>query len=310
MARRPWPPMCRCDRAATDFYGRTAFATNVVPIRQRQLRRPTAYVPPPLFARLLRPGKRGGDDVRVRVWLWCVFLAHASGNPVVRLDRLEWGARLHLVRPGGARVEEAAARRVDHALVRLASENLIEARSRNQWQVLTDDGKRQPYQSETEEELGQREARRAAQLAIAPHGQRSVRYTAARRTPDGGRVVRDFWEDTPIPVPVSLWGNGWVSDLSGAALVALLVLLDQRSVSTRPVVVPRIRRSQYDITPSVWRKGRDELTSRGLLRIAPGPTAGVVVRDSYVVDYDRIHTASVCAAWTATLPAVRPRRTT
>jgi hypothetical protein len=211
---------------------------------------------------------------------------------------------LHLIRAADDKSKrEAAARRVDNAFARLRRDGLVQRFDRQSWLVLQDDGTNSPYRAETPDQLDARLARRRELFARAQYGQRSLRYDSVRRLPRPGAageprgvVVHDYWEEQPIAVPLALWSNGWVSGLSGAALVTLLVLLDQsRDVAVESqVVVPRIRRSQYALSKEVWRKGRDELRAGRIIDVGAGARAGAVVRDRYELFLDRLTKHDIC----------------
>lgn len=317
MPRRT-PTVCECFDAVGAHYGTTTFATTTVPIRQRQIRRPARYVAAPLLPRLLVPGGRGGADVRIRLWLWCVLDAHARSSrgedPVLELGRREAATRMHLL-SGTATLSkgkcESASRRADNAFARLRREGIIQRVGRGHWRVLSDDAGGAPFCSETESELAARLAVRDDLLAAARHGQRTVRYDSVRRRPSrsavdepSGVVVHDHWEEAPIAVPLALWANGWVSGLSGAALLTLLVLLDQARAASE-VVVPRIRRSQYALGKEVWKKGRDELRGHRIICVSAGRQSGAVVRDHYQLSLDRLERQHLCELVT---PALLPYR--
>ena len=74
------PHACGCWDAVAAQYGVDRFGITTIPIRQRQFRRPATYVPAPLLPSLLRPGGRGGGDVRLRLWLWLLFEGHARSE--------------------------------------------------------------------------------------------------------------------------------------------------------------------------------------------------------------------------------------
>jgi hypothetical protein len=311
LAVRPGRRQCGCWDAVGNHYGTATFGSGVIPVRQRQLRRPARYLPRPLLSRLLQPGGRRSADVRIRLWLWCVFEAHARADrgeePVVQVGRRTLAARLHLVAPRDiqdrARLE-AGARRVDNAWERLRRETVVARWQPSGWRVLQDDGSEKPYRSETGSELDERMARRKDALAFSPHGQKTVRYesisTRRRRSNDGTMVtehvlVGDAWEQEPLEIPIFLWANCWVSELSGAALLVLLVLLDSsRDRHPAEFVVPKIRRSQYGLGKESWTKGRDELAAHGLLEVSKGKTAGSVVRDKYTLHLRKLATSSAC----------------
>lgn len=262
------------------------------------------------MSRLLRPGGRGGGDVRLRLWFWMIFEGHARAEsarePRLSAGRRDWAVRLHLVEPrllhhDGRR--EVAARRIDTAIARLAHENLVVKADRSSLRVLCDDGTGRPYEYENADQLRTRLARRAELLQFAPYGQRSLRYDAVERTSRGrdgapaGRVVSDYWETEPIQLPLTLWANGWVSALSAAALVSLVLLVDQAKDQhgiRHPIDVPRIRVSQYAVSKDIWAKGCEELASTGLIRREPHRTAGAVALSRYFLHPDVMATSVAC----------------
>lgn len=90
--------------------------------------------------------------------------------------------------------------------------------------------------------------------------------------------------------PVSLWANGWVSSLSASALLALLVLFDQRNEqpSDEPFRVPRILQSQYTLGPDVWQGGLKALTDEGIFERVPDGHRGTVPHYRYRMHLDVI----------------------
>jgi hypothetical protein len=235
-----------------------------------------------------------------------MFYGHVRSErhqePVIDLGhRRDWAMRLHVLNPSDRKDEdlaEGAARRVDSAIRRLETDRLLErVQEKAMWRILRGDRSGRPYRSETDEELRLRIENRDLRLRRADYGQRSLRYDAIGYGSSGPYVQAEFWEEPPLEVPVSLWANGWVSELSAAALMVFLIVLDRpgpRRGNAAPFRVPRIRRSQYAATKAVWLKGRDELQSRGVITRKVGDRSGAVNRELYFLNLETIESKNLC----------------
>ncbi|MGW5434075.1 hypothetical protein ACWET9_44165 [Streptomyces sp. NPDC004059] len=72
-----------------------------------------------------------------------------------------------------------------------------------------------------------------------------------------------------VQLPAGLWTNGWITELSGAAVAMYLVLLHERRGEENKAVwlSPRIGRERYDLSDETRRKGLNELAAHQLVTV-------------------------------------------
>lgn len=95
-----------------------------------------------------------------------------------------------------------------------------------------------------------------------------------------------------VGVPIDLWKNGWIIDLSATALALLLVLLEHQGGYKESRYVTTERRSRYGLSHGTWTKARSELERHRLLRVTRVPQGSDFdyqrLRNAYRVNLDRL----------------------
>lgn len=74
-----------------------------------------------------------------------------------------------------------------------------------------------------------------------------------------------------ISIPLGLWREGWLLDLSATALALLLVLMELQGGRDGAQSVPRERRFEYGLSADTWTRATKELVRRGLLTVGRTP---------------------------------------
>jgi hypothetical protein len=74
-----------------------------------------------------------------------------------------------------------------------------------------------------------------------------------------------------VGVPIELWTQGWLIDLSPTALALLLVLKELLGGHKNPRYVNRQRRDAYGLSPDTWTRATKELIDHGLLKVGRTP---------------------------------------
>lgn len=254
-----------------------------VPIPQRVVRQPGrwAAMPVPPLIRMLNVG-HGAADIRVRLYLWlwaCASYRAFEPEPVhkttgawaVLLNLLPLADTSHRARRAGA------ARQVARAADYLIAEHLASRPRQSELQLLDPSGTGRPYQPWTAQQLRDRNELRS-KYAESWGTQTDIRRTTV-------------WEDPPIQVPMTLWTNGSVSALSGAALVVLLVLLDYEEEPGSRIRVPKSRPYEYPVSRDSWVKGTHELKALKFLWPHQGRKVFPVSNANPRVTKDRYQTA-------------------
>jgi len=243
-------------------------------VRYRFIARTDPHAPSPPMARILRGSGGRGGATRLKLYLSLLWLARSASRdrPVFAYPAQQLAALLGLPAP-----RAAGARRVQEALGWLDNEGFVALDRRpgdaTRVHLLDDAGSGDPY-------------RPAGPLAIA----------ASKRS------QKDREPHFYVQLDARLWTEGWITDLSGAAIGMLLAsLYEQRGRPTEPVwVSPRIGRERYDLSDETRNKGLRELVAKGLLELLrrPVPTASFDerfrARNVYIVRH---------GAWTHTVPA-------
>ena len=95
-----------------------------------------------------------------------------------------------------------------------------------------------------------------------------------------------------LGVPVELWTEGWIIDLSATAVALLLCLLELQGGHTKPRYVTKERRARYRLSSDTWTRATKELEDCGLLTVGRTPQGGDFdyrrLRNTYWVDTDKI----------------------
>ncbi|MEU9705805.1 hypothetical protein [Streptomyces sp. NPDC047981] len=194
--------------------------------------------PPPL-ARLLRGSGGRGGKTRLQLYLSMLWLARNESKPVFSNPAQAWALLL------GYGNSAPGTRRVQDALSWLNREAFVELRRRpgasSAVHLLSDAGTGRAYE---------------------PPG---IAIKQAKN-----RAQRE--EHLYVQLPSSLWTNGWIMELSGAAIAMYLVLLHERRGENKQVwLSPRIGRERYDISDETRRKGLSELAQHELVKVSRRP---------------------------------------
>lgn len=83
------------------------------------------------------------------------------------------------------------------------------------------------------------------------------------------RPVRDF-----VEVPLGLWSQGWIIDLSATGIALLLVLLHARGPHRSPRYVPTTTKEAYGLSNDTWTRATHELEEANLLEVGRTPQGG------------------------------------
>lgn len=70
-----------------------------------------------------------------------------------------------------------------------------------------------------------------------------------------------------ISLPLGLWHQGWILDLSATELALLMVLIDVQKASDQPRYVTGQDRLAYGLSPDTWTRATKKLQARGLLQV-------------------------------------------
>ncbi|MGD6757311.1 hypothetical protein [Streptomyces sp. BH105] len=194
---------------------------------------------PPL-ARLLRGGGGRGGATRLKLYLSMLWLSRNEDSPRFDYPAHQWAQLLGFDDP-----DAAGARRIQQALRWLDDEGLVRRQHRqgapSSIYLLSDAGTGRPYQ--------------------AP-GPAMKRLTRSEKL-----------DHLYVQLSAGLWTNGWVMELSGAAIAMYLVLLHERRGEEDKVVwiSPRIGKERYDLSDETRRKGLNELAQHRLVSVRKRP---------------------------------------
>jgi hypothetical protein len=98
-----------------------------------------------------------------------------------------------------------------------------------------------------------------------------------------------------VRVPIGLWQNFWITQLSGSGLALLLVLLDLQSgrKATAPPALPGPMRRRYGLSDDTWTRASKELCELGLLDIRRQPQGRDFdphrMRNTYWIDVEQLN---------------------
>lgn len=255
------------------------------------------------MARLVGAGGRGAA-VSVKLYLALIWRSAAAPHTTDYPAR-KWAQLLALPEPetkGTRRVIDALRTLEDAKLVRLVREpgepSIV--------QILDESGSGAAY------ELPSTSHFRAQDLASKTRSpERKQKYQQAM---EANRYSR---------IPLTLWTNGHIQDMSSAAVAMLLIVMSNSHASEGAEVWWSTQKfpNQYGISPATRARGTKELVDRGLLRVtkrlvpnSPGNSRALArekVRNVYTLINDaRLQpiTAAASAAPTPSVPPVRRRR--
>ncbi len=214
-------------------------------VRYRFIARTDPAAPSPAMARILRGGGGRGGATRLKVYLSFLWLARNAtrDRAVFAYPAQQLAALLGLPAP-----RSAGARRVQEALRWLEEEGFVALDRRHgdatRVHLLDDAGSGDPY-------------RPAGPLAV----------------PAPKRAQKDREQHFYVKLDARLWTEGWITELSGAAIAMLLACLyEQRGRPDEPIwISPRVGRERYDLSDETRNKGFRELVDKGLLELLRRP---------------------------------------
>lgn len=192
----------------------------------------TDDVPP--MARILRGGR--GGEVRLKLELSFLWFAVNPPHDVTVPSRV-WATLIGLDDPEGR-----GTRRVRQAITALAAENLI--------RVVGQPG-------------------RPNKIFLLDEGGNNNTYVLPGEAYNKSKGSGQEWRHRYIQIPDTLWTNGWVATLSGAALAMLLVLfaeLGQKDASKTDIwFSPSRAKETYGLSEDTRSKGLRELRGAGII---------------------------------------------
>jgi hypothetical protein len=221
-------------------------------VRWRFIARPDSSEPSPPLARILRGGGGRGGATRLKVYLSLLWLARnrTLERPVFSYPAKHFAALIGLPQPDGA-----GARRVQEALRWLEKAGFVALDRRpgdvTHVHLLDDAGSGEPYRP------------------AGPLVTRASKRSQSERE-------QHFY----VQLDARFWTEGWVAELSGAAIAMYLACLyEQRGRDSEIWVSPRMGRERYDLSDETRNKGLRELTDQGLLDLARRPVPAASLFD-------------------------------
>jgi hypothetical protein len=223
---------------------------NSAAVRYKFIARASEQEESPPLARLLRGSGGRGGAARLKLYLSMLWMARNDNAPYFQHPAHQWARLLGFEDP-----DHSGARRIQDALRWLDGEAFVELKRRagapSEVRLLSDNGSGRPYE--------------APGMAI-----KSV-----------SRAQRE--EHLYVQLSAGLWINGWVMELSGAAVAMLLVILhEQRGAENKTVwLSPRVARERYDLSDETRRRGLVGLQSAGLVDVSKRPLHQGLFEDAY-----------------------------
>lgn len=216
-------------------------------------------VPP--MARILRGGR--GGEVRLKLELSFLWFAVNPPHDLTFPSRV-WATLIGLDDPEGR-----GTRRVRQAITALAAENLI--------RVIGQPG--QPNK-----------------IFLLDEGGNDSSYVLPGEAYNKSKGSGQEWRHRYIQIPDTLWTNGWLATLSGAALAMLLVLfgeLGQKDASKTDIwFSPSQAKKIYGLSEDTRSKGLRELRGAGIITARKRSASKDVLdfrrlRNMYRIEFDR-----------------------
>ncbi|MGH3530241.1 MAG: hypothetical protein ACRDQ6_23540, partial [Pseudonocardiaceae bacterium] len=90
----------------------------------------------------------------------------------------------------------------------------------------------------------------------------------------GGPYERPLPSQRYISLPLELWSQGWILELSATALALLMVIRDVQQNKALARYAPRQDRDAYRLSPDTWTRASKELVGHELLEIRRLPQGG------------------------------------
>lgn len=231
------PRASRASRAAARELKSAANRRTDIPIRKSFVRPMTSATDIAPLAEVYRGGRSG--VVAIKLYLAIVWRCSSSPWTTAAPARA-WATLLNLDDPDGA-----GARRVKNGLKSLAAAGLIEVTPNpgqpSTIRILDESGDGRPYRLP------------------------STAYTKKRQS---GATPNQLAPEMYFKVPTKLWTQGYIQDMTGPALVMLLILLAEKGGEGEPVwfsttEFPR----RYSISSNSRATGTRELRELGLLSV-------------------------------------------
>ncbi|MER5417720.1 hypothetical protein [Streptomyces virginiae] len=241
--------MGQIQRSAAKQARARAGGAKTAAVRCRFISRTDAGALSPPLARLLRGSGGRGGAARLNLYLSMLWLSRNEDKPVFQYPAVAWAQLLGYRDPEGA-----GARRVQEALRWLDNEAFVRLQRKpgvsSAVHLLSDSGAGRPY--------------------TAP-GPMMKRIERSKRE-----------EHLYVQLPAGLWTNGWITELSGAAIAMYLVLLNEQRGEEKPVwISPSMGRDRYDLSDETRRKGLNELAGHQLVSVAKRPLHQGLFEDTY-----------------------------
>ena len=108
----------------------------------------------------------------------------------------------------------------------------------------------------------------------------------------GGEYISPRGQGRYLGVPVELWTQGWIINLSATALALLFCLLELLGGHKKARYVTQDRRARYGLSSDTWTRATTELALAGILAVGQTPQGGDFdykrLRNTYWVDLDRL----------------------
>ncbi|MFI9155699.1 hypothetical protein [Streptomyces sp. NPDC053367] len=218
-------------------------------VRNRFIARGGPEEDAPPLARLLRGGGGKGGAARLKLYLSMLWLSRNEDAPRFDYPAHQWARLLGFDKP-----DAAGARRIQQALRWLDEQAFVRLQHRqgapSAVHLLSDAGTGRPYE--------------------AP-GPAMKRLSRAQKQ-----------EHFYVQLPAGLWTQGWVMELSGAAIAMYLVVLHEKRGEEKTVwLSPRIGQERYDLSDETRRKGLNELADHRLVSVRRRPVHQGLFEDHF-----------------------------
>jgi len=270
---------------------RAAPPGHLVSIPERALRQPKRRggVPSPPLIAMLGVGRQAADiRVRLYLWLWAALSTRGFGELTILRTTAEWALLVNALDPASVHHQQKrglAARRVSRAFDYLAEQRLISRPFPDTVRLLDPDRTGADYIPWSTEVVRGRERQRDD----------LQRFWGERTDYRRSRV----WENAPLRFPSSLWTTGWISNLSGPALVVLMIMWSYEPSPGVTFDIPKSRAYEFPVTHSTWHKGTTDLQAAGVVSRRQGALVFPAANANPRVSTDRFR-----VRWTLNHPAL------
>ena len=145
-------------------------------------------------------------------------------------------------------------------------------------------------------------------ITLQPRTAAPSAITLLSASGDGGAYTRPI--SRYVGMPIELWTQGWLIDLSPTALALLLVLKELQGGHQIPRYVTRHRRDAYCLSPDTWTRATKELEHHELLEVSRTPQGSDFdyrrLRNTYRIHDERLHSPPGPTLQLSTRTLVRP----